>query len=213
MGTYSHDLSSAPRWVKAVLTFVEVLSWGVNGLVSFFLLSTFLSLIFPFLSRDLSLEKSLTIIFSLFIFSMFLSITVRWWLSDAYGERRDRTYYRDGTYYRDFSSAPRWFKTLWTCSRKVTGVGGIFLFLGVGLFGVLTLGGHVHVVILVFIMYRSMSNLMSNLVDHVYGKLCDASRKGQPWVIEFNDDRDHYYGGAGGGDGGGGCGGGGCGGD
>lgn len=107
-----------------------------------------------------------------------------------------------GTYYRDFSSAPRWVKTL-----KTTGKGSVFLFLWVVLFGVLALGGHG--LILAFIFFI----LMSNLLDCLYGKPCASSRKGQPWVIEFNDDHSGFGGGGGGDGGGGGCGGGGCGGD
>ena len=104
-----------------------------------------------------------------------------------------------GTHYTDFSSAPRWFKTLLPI-RPVIRIFFFFFLILVWSSGGWLLG------IGMMIIYSIFTSLFKSL----YGEPCDASHKGKPWVIE------HYKGGGGGGfagGDGGGCGGGGCGGD
>ena len=106
-----------------------------------------------------------------------------------------------GPYYRDLSSAPRWFKkTLFPIMKPP---GSIILAVFIIFSSVLFHGAGVFLMMF-FIVIIFMPVWM------VYGKKCDASHKGKPWVIEY------YQGGGGGfgvGGDGGGCGGGGCGGD
>lgn len=104
---------------------------------------------------------------------------------------------RLGTHYTDFSSAPRWFKTLLSI-RLVINIFFFFLLILVWSSGGWLLG--MGMVIIHF--------FFTSLFKSLYGEPCDASHKGKPWVIEY-----YEGGGPGGGGPGGGCGGGGCGGD
>ena len=111
---------------------------------------------------------------------------------------------RLGPYYIDFGSAPRWFKkTLFPIMKhKDSRMISLFLFL---FFSVVLFRG-TGLVLFIFILG------IISLGSMIYGKPCDASHKGKPWVIEYYQQYEGGYGGGGGGDGGGGCGGGGCGG-
>ena len=106
---------------------------------------------------------------------------------EAYSEvpKNDGGDGRLGPYYMDFSSAPRWFKkTLFPIPERM-----MILFLVPFCFVVL---GFPQAILLFFAI-----TFIVLLVCITYGKPCDASHKGKPWVIE-------YYLGGGGGLGGGG---------
>ena len=105
---------------------------------------------------------------------------------------------RSGPYYTDLSSAPRWFKkTLFPFPEKIAILFSVtFCSAVLGFWQAIPL---FFVIVGIFL-----------LVCMAYGKQCDASHKGKPWVIEYYEGGGGGFGG--GGDGGG-CGGGGCGGD
>ena len=123
---------------------------------------------------------------------------------------------RSGPYYRDYSSAPYWLrKTLFPTLKPPDAIMfAVFIFFFPTFLFFATLF-HGAVAVTLFFIASGIIGLLSEAFKHLYGKQCDASHKGKPWVIEYYEGGGYYGGGGGGcgGGGGGGCGGGGCGGD
>ena len=128
---------------------------------------------------------------------------------EAYSEvpKNDGGDGRSGPYYTDLSSAPRWFKILFSIKPVINLFFNIF-FVIVMLVLLSSGDWDWSLVGIVFIAMMCIDFIMSQLYS-LYGKPCDASHKGKPWVIEYYKGGGYYGGGGGGG---GGCGGGGCGG-
>ena len=93
-----------------------------------------------------------------------------------------------GTHYTNLSSAPRWFKkTLFPILKTSrTTRFTVFFFLLVSAVAASIWGGSYAPLLLLSIIFLgiSIAELLSVVFTDLYGKPCDASHKGKPWVIE-----------------------------